>query len=411
MPTWRLFCVVDEMSEVIAFSIPFASGCDVLRKGQAVSTFVSGTDQQFSVSLASRGRKLAIGQHYDKRTFTKHTVIKPNTMRRRKTTTMEMKPNQVVIAGGTGFIGSRLAQTFLDSGTSVTILTRASSSQSVPRGAKIVTWDPTPSSDSSSGGSEVDTNPKWYDALRGADAVVNLCGKAIITRWTPSERDALIRSRLDSTMSLVRCINSLSWSERPRVLVNTSAVGYYGFAMPYNATVDESSERGDDFLAKLCEEWEAAANEVAPSGTRMVILRLGIVLGPDGGALGKMIPAYQLFVGGPLGSGRQWVPWVHIDDVVGVFQKAVEDEDMSGVYNCTAPNVTTMGEMCNSLARALKRPNLFAVPDFIIKLALGDASCVLLEGQKAVPKRLSETDYSFKFRYIDDAMQAVAREV
>lgn len=321
----------------------------------------------------------------------------------RETTVMGL--SKVVIAGGTGFVGQRLAQALLKRDVAVTILTRSASS-SVPRGAKAVVWSPTDGKDN-----ENKQNPAWYDALRGADGVVNVCGEPIVTRWTARARDALISSRVDATAAIVGAMNAIAREERPKALVNASAVGYYGTRMAYDATVDETAARGDDFLARLCDEWEATARNASTFHTRVVVLRFGIVLGAGGGALAKMIPAYQLFVGGPLGSGRQWVPWVHVDDVVGAAVHALTDDALDGVYNCTAPNPVTMGQLCSALAAALKRPNLFAVPGFVIKAALGDASCVLLEGQKAVPKRLKDAGYTFQYTDVNDAMRAIVREI
>lgn len=316
-----------------------------------------------------------------------------------------MTLNNVVIAGGTGFIGRRLAQALVRQGTKVTVLTRnAESARSkVGQDVKCVTWCP-----SSSGQGQGQAG--WVDALRNADGVVNLCGEPIVRRWTTDGKKSITDSRVIPTECLVGAMEGMSESERPKCLLNASAVGYYGVEMAYDTDVTETSAKGSDFAAELCATWEGSGSTFR-SG-RLVTVRLGIVLGHDGGALAKMIPAYQLFVGGPLGSGRQWMPWVHVDDVVKIMTKALRDPSMDGVYNCTAPTPVTMATLCDALSQALKRPNLFQVPEVVLKTALGDASIILLKGQKALPRRLlQETDYQFEYPDVYDAMRAVANQL
>lgn len=305
----------------------------------------------------------------------------------------------IVIAGGSGFVGTRLANALLARGQPVTILTR-NSAASLPAGAKPFVWPADPA----------DTSDLQH-CLAGARAVINLCGRPIATRWSAATREDIVQSRLRSTQALVSAISALGAPDRPDVLVSASGVGFYGFAMPYDARCEEDAPPGDDFLADLSRRWEEMAAGVQKAGVRSVSLRLGIVLGGEGGALAKMIPAFQLFLGGSLGSGRQWVSWVHVDDAVSGFIKAVEDGGMSGAYNCVAPKAVTMTDFCSALAGALKRPSLFPVPELVLKLALGEASCVLLEGQNAVPKRLSEAGFKFEYGDIDSAMRAVVRQL
>lgn len=315
--------------------------------------------------------------------------------------------SNVVIAGGSGFVGTRLAKALVRRGDSVTVLSRGAAAAKGGTG-KVVQW----AGGNGSGDAEV-----LRRVLGDADAVVNLCGEPVVTRWSDAARTALVNSRVDSTKALVDALAALNADAdaeadaRRRCLVNASAVGYYGFAMGYDTAVDEGGKMGDDFLARLCGKWEAAAARANGHNVRTVVVRLGIVLGANGGALAKMVPAFQLFAGGPLGSGRQWVPWVHVDDVVASIVRSIDTASMSGVYNCAAPNCVTMAAMCDALASALKRPNLLAVPAFVLKLVLGEASCVLLEGQKVVPKRLLDDGYKFQYDNINVAMQAVVRDL
>lgn len=311
----------------------------------------------------------------------------------------------VVIAGGTGFLGSRLAERLLKDGSKVTILTRDATTAKAARGAEVMTWAPSSSSSSNNGGGG------WVDALKHADGVVNLCGVPVVSRWTTKGKQQIISSRVDSTTTLVNAITTLSVDERPKTLVNASGVGYYGTDFGDDVDVDESVALGGDFLADICKQWEGAAN-AGDNVTRVCILRFGVVVGAGGGALAKMIPAYQLFVGGPLGSGKQWMSWVHVDDAVSVIVRALrEEKGMKGAYNCTSPNPVTMGSFCSALAGAMKRPNLFAVPEMVLNVALGEAAMVLTKGQRAVPKRLEDEGFQFEYAKIDDAMKAVVREL
>lgn len=311
----------------------------------------------------------------------------------------------VVIAGGTGFLGSRLAERLLKDGSKVTILTRDATTSKAARGADVVAWAP------SGAGSGGGGNTGWVDALKHADGVVNLCGVPIVSRWTAKGKEQIISSRVDSTTSLVDAISNLSVDERPKALVNASGVGCYGTDFGDDVDVDETVAMGNDFLAEICEQWEGAAN-TGENVTRVCVLRFGVVVGAGGGALAKMIPAFQLFVGGPLGSGKQWMSWVHVDDAVSVIVRALQEEKgMKGAYNCVSPNPVTMGSFCGALAGAMKRPNLFAVPEIVLNVALGEAAMVLTKGQRAVPKRLEDEGFEFEYAKIDDAMKAVVREL
>jgi len=198
-------------------------------------------------------------------------------------------------------------------------------------------------------------------------------------------------------------MNALPKDQRPKVFVSSSAVGFYGSSEV--AEFDESSPSGGDFLADVCRKWEAAANEAQVD--RVVIVRTGIVLAREGGALGKMLPVFQLFAGGPLGSGRQWFSWVHRDDLVGLMLEAVGNDKYQGVYNGTAPRPVRMGEMCDNLGRILGRPSWLPVPEFALQTLLGEGAIVVLEGQKVLPKRAQENGFQFKYSDIASALRNI----
>src|SRR5690606_37850599 len=253
---------------------------------------------------------------------------------------------RVVIAGGSGFIGRSLAKGLLERGHAVTILTRRppdAVAGGLPAGAAVQRWDP---------GQPLDPG-----VLDGAGAVVNLAGATIARRWTAAARRLILDSRVQSTQALVQAIKALATP--PRVLVNASAVGYYG--PRGDEPVTEAERPGSDFLAQVCREWEAAARAAEGAGVRVVRLRLGLVLG-RGGALSRMSVPFRLLVGGPLGSGRQWMPWIHIDDVTGLVALALEREGLAGPVNGTAPNRVRTREFALTLGRVLGRPAVVPAP-------------------------------------------------
>lgn len=309
-----------------------------------------------------------------------------------------MSLSKVVIAGGTGFIGTYLTKALLKTGAAVTILTRQNSPK-LPSGATFVQWNPTTSSDSPS---------SWQSTLANADLVVNLSGNSILSRWDAAGRDRIIQSRIKPTAALVSAIRSLPPEQRPACFVNTSAIGYYGESD--SQVFDENSPAAADFLADLCVQWENTAQIDVPE-TRLVIIRTGVVLGAGGGAMASMVPIFKLFLGGPLGTGRQWVSWVHVDDLAAAFVLAGQKKDMAGTYNGVAPNPVRMSELCSAVGRALGRPSLFPVPEFVVKAALGGASSVLLEGGRVSSKRLVDAGFQFQYPDIDSATNAIAAQV
>ncbi|MFM6004212.1 MAG: TIGR01777 family oxidoreductase, partial [Sphaerospermopsis kisseleviana] len=218
-------------------------------------------------------------------------------------------------------------------------------------------------------------------------------------RWTPERKQAILNSRKLGTQKVVEAIATAN--PKPSVLVNASAIGYYGTSE--TATFEENSPSGQDFLAQVCQEWEAEAQKATNAGVRLVILRFGIVLG-HGGALGKMITPFKLFAGGPIGSGRQWFSWIHIDDIVNLIIQALTQPKMQGVYNATAPNPVRMSELSNTMGQVMNRPSWLPVPGFALDALLGDGAIVVLEGQKVLPQRTQASGFNYQYPNLQSAL-------
>ncbi len=239
-------------------------------------------------------------------------------------------------------------------------------------------------------------------ALAAAEGVVNLAGEPIAEkRWTAAHRALLMASRVATTEQLVQALQRLD--HPPRVLINGSAVGFYGTSS--TARFREDSPPGQDYLAEICRRWEGAAAAL-PAATRLVILRIGIVLGPDGGALGRMLPVFRLGFGGPVGSGQQWMSWIHRLDLCRLIATALEDDSYRGTYNAVAPEPVTMAEFAAGLGRALGRPSLLPVPAPVLQLLLGDGAQVVLEGQQVLPERLLGQQFPFQYGELSAALAA-----
>jgi uncharacterized protein (TIGR01777 family) len=299
---------------------------------------------------------------------------------------------RVVIAGGTGFIGRRLLHELLAGGDEVHLLLRTDPGD-LPRGIRTTVWDGRTMGD-------------WVRELEGTDAIINLAGAPLAGgRWTERRRDSLRRSRIEPTRLLVEAAGRMRRS--PRVLVNGSAVGIYG-DVP-EGTVTEGSPHGSGFLADLCSQWEEAARAAKDFGLRVVLPRPGLVLGAEGGALKKMLAPFRFFVGGVIGTGRQWVPWIHQDDMVGILRSALREEWMEGPINATAPDPVRMEELAEAIGEVLRSPAWLSVPPLPLKLAFGEMSSVLLTGQRAVPTRLLGNGYSFRFPQLKEALRSLFR--
>ncbi|GIV15590.1 MAG: epimerase [Armatimonadota bacterium] len=300
---------------------------------------------------------------------------------------------RIIIAGGTGFIGKALCRELLLAGHEVAVLTRdvSRAARRVPQGAGIAQWSP--------------EQPEGLpQALSDADAVVNLSGESVAARrWTPEFKQRLIDSRVNSTRTLVQAMRQAN--PRPKVLVNASAVGIYGDRGEEELT--ESSPPGTGFLAELAIRWEQAADEAREADMRVVKLRIGVVLGEGGGALEKMLLPFRLFVGGPFGSGRQWFPWVHLDDVTGLVLHALQNEAVDGAVNVVAPGIVRLEEFCKVLGRVIRRPSWLSVPGFALRLFAGELGETLLWSQRVVPQVAMQTGYTFRYPQLEEALRAV----
>ncbi|MGE5674408.1 MAG: TIGR01777 family oxidoreductase [Mycobacterium leprae] len=296
---------------------------------------------------------------------------------------------QIVIAGATGFIGRRLVQQLTDHGHSITVLSRNAAAATALEGnhVQVVEW-----------------GAGWGACLDGADAVVNLAGAPIADRrWTARRKHLLLQSRVETTRSIVAAMAQAR--RKPSVLINGSAVGYYG---PTTSPVDETAAPGSDFLARICVAWEAEAHKAEAFGTRVVCLRTGVALGPRGGALGRMMLPFRLFAGGPLGSGQQAFPWVHLDDVVGLIDFALTNPRVEGPLNAVAPQSLTNRQFARALGRSMGRPSWLPAPAFALRLALGEmADAMLLSGQFVAPAAALQHGYTFQHPDVDEALTAI----
>ncbi|AVH73437.1 thylakoid membrane protein ThyD [Nostoc sp. 'Lobaria pulmonaria (5183) cyanobiont'] len=303
---------------------------------------------------------------------------------------------KVAITGSTGFVGSRLVQRLHGEGHKIVVLTRNTTfaqkvfpSEAFPN-VEIVGYIPNASG-------------SWQSVIASCDGVVNLAGEPIGEgRWTPERKQEILNSRKLGTQKIVEAIANAN--SKPSVLINASAIGYYGTSE--TATFDETSLSGNDFLAQVCQAWEAEATKVKDDGVRLVILRFGIVLG-NGGALGKMIPPFKLFAGGPIGSGRQWFSWIHVDDLVNLILQALTKPEIEGVYNATAPNPVRMADLSQTLGQVMNRPSWLPVPGFAIEALLGDGAIVVLEGQQVIPKRAVQTGFEYKYPNLQSALTQI----
>ena len=292
---------------------------------------------------------------------------------------------KVAISGGTGLIGKRLCKLLQARGDEVIVLTRGKSK--IEGNIRYIKWL----------GEE-----KPEHALEGIDAFINLAGVSLNDgRWTEDRKRAIRDSRMETTEEVLRIIERLH--TKPQVLVNASAVGIY----PTSTTAvytEASNERATDFLGKVVADWEEKASRATELGVRVCFARLGVVLGKEAGALPLVVLPYQLFVGGTIGSGEQWLSWIHVDDVCGAILHVIENPQLAGPINFTSPNAKRMKQFGKIVGRALHRPHWLPVPSFALKLALGEKSQLVLEGQYVVPEKLLQSDYPFQFPSLEEAI-------
>ena len=320
---------------------------------------------------------------------------------------------RIVIAGGTGFLGSPLAETYAEEGHDVRVLTRSlppgdsrhDPGTGVP-GVTRVGWRPDALAQQTGGagiGSDAAAG-SLAGVIDGADAVVNLAGESIADgRWTPPRKALLRDSRIVATRALVAAIGAARTP--PRVLVSGSGVNYYGARG--DEPLAEEAPPGSDFLATLCVDWEQEAQRAAASGTRVAVLRTGIVLERSGGALAKMITAFKLFAGGPIASGRQYMSWIHRRDWLEMVRWIVETPEVAGPVNATAPHPVTNRHFARALGRALRRPALVPTPAFALKIAFGETAYMLITGQRVVPARARALGFHFRYPEVEQAFRGI----
>lgn len=298
---------------------------------------------------------------------------------------------KVFMTGGTGFVGTTLIRRLMENGHEVTVLTRKATSKG--------DWGRT------GGPSYVEGDPTqpgaWQKEVPQHDAIVNLAGASIFRKWDRKGKELIRDSRVQTTRNLVQALSG--GEKRGVTFLSTSAVGYYGFHG--DELLDEESPAGNDFLASVTREWESAAGRAQDLGARVVICRFGIVLGKNGGPLGEMKPLFEKGLGSPLGRGNQWFSWIHEKDLADILLFLMARNDLSGPFNCTAPEPVTNRDLTQALARALGKSTILpAVPAFVVKMAKGEFASLLLEGQRVLPKKLTTYGYQFHFSDIEAAL-------
>jgi uncharacterized protein (TIGR01777 family) len=304
---------------------------------------------------------------------------------------------RIFMTGATGLVGTRLVRKLRERNDDVLVLTRRPdfARERLDPACVIIEGDP------------MQPGP-WREAIRDADAVIHLAGENVFgRRWSASFKTMLYDSRVRSTENVAKALSQSphTTAGEAKVLVNASAIGYYG---PHgDEELTEDSPPGDDALARICIDWENAAHQVESSGVRLAIIRIGVVLDKEGGALKKMLTPFKMFVGGPVGSGKQYVSWIHHEDLVGLFLLALDRPDVRGPMNGTAPQPLTNKEFSKALGRALHRPSFMRTPRFMLRVMLGEVAGLVTKGQRVVPRMALALGYAFKFPGIDAAMRNV----
>ena len=293
---------------------------------------------------------------------------------------------RIFLTGGTGLIGRALCRALQADGHSLTVLSRNPKSVHKILGPDVLA---------------ISELGEWWHNQQ-FDAVINLAGEPIVDRkWIERQKRRIWESRVDLTKNLVQRIANVE--HKPSVLLSGSAVGYYGFRG--EEVLNEDSGCGDDFGAKLCVAWERAAAEAEKYGVRVCLLRTGLVLSREGGMLTYMLPSFRLGLGARLSSGRQWMSWVHIDDYVSMVQTLLVNSRARGAYNLVAPNPVVNAEFVATLGKVLRRPVVFAVPGWLLRMTMGERACLLLEGQRALPDKIEKLGYRFAYPYLDQALR------
>lgn len=295
----------------------------------------------------------------------------------------------ILITGGTGFIGSELRSRLLKEGHVLTIITRSPGEyeDENAKNQQFIGWD-----------------DDLVTVIDESDAVINLAGSSIFgQRWTEEIKNRIYESRIDSTQKIVQAINESN--NPPEVLVSASGVGYYGDSG--NRVLTEEEEPSDEFLSRVCVAWEAASRQARQSGVRVVNPRFGVVLETGGGAMQQMLPPFKLFVGGPIGSGKQYFPWIHMHDLCRGLLFPIGQDSFEGAYNLNAPNPVTMNEFAGKLGEVMNRPSFFRVPEFVLKIVLGEAAEPILDSIRAQPEKLQQAGFEFHFKHVKEALADV----
>jgi uncharacterized protein (TIGR01777 family) len=301
---------------------------------------------------------------------------------------------RIFVTGATGLVGRRLVRRLHERGDQAVILTRRAghARELFGNNAAVVEGDPM-------------RQGPWMDAVADCDAVIHLAGENVFARrWNADFKKSLHGSRILSTQHVVEALRRrpLRADGQAKVLVNASAIGYYG---PHgDEELTEGSAPGSDFLAQLCIEWEEAARSAESAGVRVAMVRVGVVLDKEGGALAKMLTPFRLFAGGPVGSGRQWMSWIHYDDLVNLFLFAADNAEARGALNGTAPNPVTNREFSKALGRVLHRPSFVWTPQLALRVVLGEVADIVATGQRVLPKRVLDLGYSFQYPMLDAAL-------
>jgi hypothetical protein len=295
----------------------------------------------------------------------------------------------ILITGGLGFIGTQLSVRLLERGHQVTVVDHSPEPRPyTPREATYVSADTT-------------VPGAWQQQIARQHAVINLAGASIFRRWNTKTKKFIHDSRILTTGKVVQALAG----ERGALLCSTSAVGYYGFRGDEELT--EADTPGDDFLARVCVDWEREANTAIERGARVVITRFGIVLGKTGGALVQMIPAFRRFAGGPLGSGKQWFSWIHMEDLVNAFLFTLDNPEINGPVNFCSPNPVRNEDLARALGKALSRPSFFRTPAFLLRLFLGEFGSMVLKGQRVIPAKLIKAGFAFQYPELEGALHEV----
>ena len=298
---------------------------------------------------------------------------------------------KIIITGGTGLLGSKLGIKLSREGNEITLLTRNTSQarEELIWAKHIKEWDYT-------------KPEQWKNIIDGKDAVVHLAGANLSAkRWSDNYKKIIYESRINSTRNIVNVIKSCE--VRPKVLITVSAVGIYGNRN--DELLNENSKPGIDFLANLCKDWEEEAEKVENYHVRRVTLRLGIVLSREGGMLKKLLPSFKLFVGGSIGTGNQWIPWIHIKDATDIVDFVIKNDSVSGVFNCGAPGIVRMKDFTETLGRIINRPAYFRIPKFVLRMVLGEIADTIVSSQRISIEKLLGTGYNFKFGELESALK------